>query len=102
MVGSFSVMLALLFASFHAGLYWPRANRTGAIASIVTGALVYAVGPRLVPDQPWDLWACLLGGVALVAVSLATAASDPPLLFRDAEGRALAYRDRLGVLGSTS
>jgi len=31
-------------------------------------------------------------------VSLATAASDPPQPLRDAEGRVMEYRDRLGVL----
>ncbi|HET7293583.1 MAG TPA: hypothetical protein VFM88_14255, partial [Vicinamibacteria bacterium] len=98
MVGSFSVMLALLFASFHAGLYWPRANRSGAVASIVTGAVTYAVGPRLVPEQPWDLWAFLAGGIVLLVVSLATAAADPPQPLRDAEGRVMEYRDRIGVL----
>lgn len=99
MVGSFSVMLALLFASFHAGLYWPRANRTGAIGSIVTGALVYGFGPFL-SEQPWDLWAFLIGGAVLVVLSLLTAKSDPPLPLRDSEGRVLEYRDRLGVLRS--
>jgi Na+/proline symporter len=100
MVGSFSVMLALLYASFHAGLYWPRANRSGALASIVTGAVSYAIGPRLVPGQPWDLWACLAGGAVLVAVSLLSARRDPPLPLRAADGRVLEYRDRLGVLRS--
>jgi len=100
MVGSFSVMLALLYASFHAGLYWPRANRTGALASIVTGAASYAIGPRLVADQPWDLWACLAGGVVLVVTSLLSSRRDPPLPLRAADGRILAYRDRLGVLRS--
>jgi Na+/proline symporter len=100
MVGSFSVMLALLFASFHAGLYWPKANRSGAIASIVAGAAVYAVGPRLVAEQPWDLWAFVAGAAVLVVVSLATAKGDPPLALRGADGQVLEYRDRLGVLGS--
>ncbi len=98
MVGSFSVMLALLFASFHAGLYWPRANRTGAVGSIVAGAAIYAVGPRLVPDQPWDLYAFLGGAVVLVVASLLTAKSDPAPPLRGADGQVLEYRDRLGVL----
>ncbi len=102
MVGSFSVMLALLFASFHAGLYWSRANRLGAISSIVAGALTYAAGPSLVPGEPWDLWACLAGGLVLVVVSLATARSDPPMPLKDEAGRILEYRDRLGLLRSTS
>jgi Na+/proline symporter len=100
MVGSFSVMLALLFASFHAGLYWPRANRTGATFSIFAGAAVYAAGPRFVPDQPWDLYAFLAGGTVLVIASLLTAAADPPLPLRGSDGRVLEYRDRLGVLAS--
>ncbi len=100
MVGSFSVMLALLFASFHAGLYWPRANRPGAISSIVAGALIYAVGPLFVPGEPWDLWACLIGALVLALVSRATATSDPPMPLRDEAGRVLEYRDRLGVLRS--
>jgi SSS family solute:Na+ symporter len=100
MVGSFSVMLALLFASFHAGLYWKRANTTGAIASIVAGAVTYAIGPRLVEGEPWDLWAFLTSAAVLVAVSLLTARRDPPMTLRDADGRVLEYRDRLGVLRS--
>jgi hypothetical protein len=64
----------------------------------VTGAVVYAAGPRLAPEQPWDLWAFLTGAGILVLVSFATAASDPPKQLRDAEGRTLEYRDRLGVL----
>ena len=98
MVGSFSVMLALLFASFHAGLYWRRANATGAVASIVAGAVVYAAGQRLAPDWPADLIAFLCSSMTLAAVSLATARRDPPLPLRDAAGAVLDYRDRLGVL----
>lgn len=100
MVGSFSVMLALLFASFHAGLYWPKANRTGAIASIAAGAASYLVGPRLLPEEPWDLWAFLAGAAVLAAVSLLTAKSDPPYPLRGSDGAVLEYRDRLGVLRS--
>jgi Na+/proline symporter len=98
MVGSFSVMLALLYASFHAGLYWQRANRSGAIASIVAGALFYVMFQRLWPDQPADLWAACGSAAVLVATSLLTARLDPPIALRDAEGRLLEYRGRLGVL----
>jgi Na+/proline symporter len=98
MVGSFSVMLALLFASFHAGLYWPKANRRGAIASIVAGGVVYALGPRVLPEEPWDLWAFVAGAAVLVVVSLLTAKDDPPLALRGSDGAVLEYRDRLGVL----
>lgn len=102
MVGSFSVMLALLFASFHAGLYWRRANRTGAIASIVVGAAGYVVFQRLWPDLPADLWAACASGMALVAASLLSARVDPPRTLRDAEGRVLEYRGRLGLMRSES
>jgi Na+/proline symporter len=101
MVGSFSVMLALLFASFHAGLYWRRANATGAVASIVAGAVAYVAWQRLTPDWPADLLAFGVSAAVLVAVSLATARRDAPLSLRDQGGAVLEYRDRLGMIGWT-
>jgi Na+/proline symporter len=98
MVGSFSVMLALLFASFHAGLYWRRANTTGAVASIVAGAVAYVAGQRLAPEWPADLFALLVSAATLVIVSLATGRRDPPRPLRDANGAVLEYRDRLGLI----
>jgi len=98
MVGSFSVMLALLFASFHAGLYWRRANTTGAVASIVAGAIAYVAGQRLAPEWPADLFAFLVSAATLVIASLATGRRDPPLALRDANGAVLEYRDRLGLM----
>jgi Na+/proline symporter len=102
MVGSFSVMLALLFASFHAGLYWRRANASGAVASIVAGAVGYVAWQRLAPEWPADLFAFGVSAVVLVAVSLATARQDPPLRLRDANGAVLEYKDRLGVIVTRS
>lgn len=98
MVGSFSVMLALLFASFHAGLYWKPANATGAVASIAAGAAGYVVFQRMIPEWPADLLAFLASAAVLVVVSLATGRRTPPLPLRDSDGAILEYKDRLGVL----
>jgi len=48
---AYSVTLAMAFAPLAFGLYWKRANKRGAIASIITGGLVWI--SLLAPQHGW-------------------------------------------------
>lgn len=68
-------MASTLLIPLLGGLYWPRANTPGAIASSVGGLVVYIVFSTWIPAV-WSvnplLWAILAGLVLFVGVSLAT------------------------------
>jgi solute:Na+ symporter, SSS family len=99
MVDSWSILLATLFVPLTAGIWWSRANRPGALAAMILGAITWLIMLKATPDLPADLLAVPIAAVALVIVSLATARTIPPLPLRDTEDRELAYTDRLGLLG---
>src|SRR5208283_1644826 len=77
---------AFMGIMFMGGILWRRANRQGAMASIVTAFIVYYVLNHHLSGA-WHLvyrwkaapfgWAMLAGFVALLVVSLATPAEAP-------------------------
>lgn len=91
MVSASAVGLVGLAASFVAGLYWPRANTPGAIASILVGMFTWVSlevlrGPAPGPPSgqfPHDLVAAGASVLALVLVSLATGSRVPPRVLPD-------------------
>ena len=117
---SWSVLLVGLFAPFAFGMYWRKANRSGAIAGFVGGFLIWLVGlyyllpiTRLhstvdgqvdVQTAVWDAVyiastpAVLVSVVALVVISWVTQRQDPPLPLTDVDGQPLPLERRLGWL----
>ena len=94
MVDSWSVLLATLFVPLTGGLWWSRANATGALAAIAAGLVSWLSFMVLLPQLPGDLLAVPVAAVALVAGSLAGSQAPRPLI--DAEGRVLPPGGRLG------
>ena len=74
------------------------ANLSGALASMVSGLLTWLVLLKLTPDLPSDLLAVPVAIFFLIAVSLATRASDPPKSLADASGTPLGPGHRLGLV----
>ena len=97
MVDSWSVLLASLFVPLTAGLWWPKSNGPGALASIGVGLCAWQVLRMLPVDLPADLLAVPFSALALVIVSLLTQKKAPPQPLLDAEGRPLAYENRVGI-----
>jgi len=117
---AWSVPLVGLFAPFAFGMYWQKANRSGALASIIGGIVTWIIailfyyqhtevmktidGQLHFEDAVWD--AVYIGSppafavsiVLIVVVSLATQKSDPPLPLTDVDGQPLVMRDRLGLV----
>lgn len=95
---SFSVLLVSLLVPLTAGIWWPKANRTGALASMICGLAVWVGAAPLWPDLPSDMLGLGASAVAMIAVTLATQKADPPALLRDNDGEVVPLRDRLGIL----
>lgn len=114
---AWSLLLVGLFAPFAFGMYWKKANRSGAIASFIGGFASWVLlgiyfynistAAACAGDFECAFWdavyisslpAFLISVVLIVVVSLATQKSDPPLPLRDVDGQYLAYHKRLGLL----
>jgi SSS family solute:Na+ symporter len=93
-----SVILACVTVPFIAGVWWRRANRTGALASMATGFLTWFVAIVVAPEFPGDLLGLLVGAITLLVVTPLTQKADPPVPLKDGEGREVEFTDRLGTL----
>ena len=104
MVDSWSILLATLFVPLTAGIWWPRANLAGALSAMIAGFVSWLIFMKVFPSMPADLLAVPVGLFALIIVSLATAAQNPPRPLRDTVGNQLNFSNRLGILriGSSS
>ena len=92
----FTVQIVLFFPLFLA-LYWKGANRTGAIAGMITGILwcvVMMVAQGTVDPAPYyalALGPMFSGLIVQVIVSLATAKKDPPVPLMARDGSVLKW-----------
>ena len=101
MLSSFEMPLVSLFAPFTAGIWWKRANASGALASMVVGPIAWILCLAFYPDLPAELIGLGVSVVSLLVVSLATQEADPPKRLTDRNGNELAYSNRLGLPGPT-
>lgn len=119
---AWSLLLVGMFAPFAFGMYWKKANRSGAIASFLGGFVswvillvvffngiggvdsTYAICEQDFECGFWDAVyigstpAFIISVILLVVVSLLTQKSDPPLPITDVDGNELPFKDRLGIL----
>jgi Na+/proline symporter len=87
---SFDLVLACLFVPLTLGLWWKKANATGALAAIVVGALYRILAPGFVEGFTFEsitypltwyyytVFAPIISLVVMVTVSLATQKKDAP------------------------
>lgn len=95
MLFSFDIILASLFVPLTLGIWWKKANTTGALAGMISGALFRIVAPIIVEwgyflEDPfititypstwyyYTVFAPVVSLVVMVVVSLATQKSSPP------------------------
>ena len=90
--------LAAIIVPFVLGVWWTKANRTGALSSMAIGISAWLATLWLRPDWPADfmgLAACL---VTMLVVTPLTQSIDPPRELRDSDGNPVELKDRLGTL----
>lgn len=92
------LLLAAVIVPFILGIWWKKANRTGALAAMAAGVAAWITASVFYPDLPGDLIGL---GASLTAMLIVTPLSqqfDPPRELRDREGNIVELTNRLGVL----
>lgn len=92
------VVLAVLVAPTLLAIWWPKANRAGAVAAMITGYVVWIGLPYLVADTSADFVAFVAGITVMFVVSSFTQKIDPPKPVRNIDGEIEPLTDRLGTL----
>ena len=93
-----SVILVCVTVPFILGVWWKRANRTGALASMAMGFLTWFVAIVYAPEFPGDLLGLLVGLITILIVTPLTQRSDPPKPLLNSDGEEVELKDRLGTL----
>ncbi len=98
LLDSFSILLVGLFLPLTAGIWWPRTNTPGALASMFGGTAAWLLFMKLTPDLPSDVIGWCVGLALLIIVTIFTSERTPGLPLTDVDGKPLEYADRLGTL----
>ena len=93
-----SVILVCVTIPFIVGIWWPRANRTGALASMAMGFLTWFATILFAPELPGDLLGLMAGLVTILVVVPLSQKVDPPKRLLNSDGEEVAFKDRLGTL----
>lgn len=98
MVDSNILGLAAIIVPFVLGVWWTKANRTGALSAMAAGITGWLVTLNVAPNLPADfmgLTACL---ATMLIVTPLTQKFDPPKALCDSDGIPIDTTDRLGTL----
>ena len=93
-----SVILVSVTIPFIAAVWWKRANRSGALASMAMGFLTWMLAILFAPEYPGDLLGLLVGLATILVVTPLTQKSDPPRRLIDGDGEEVELTNRLGTL----
>ncbi len=93
-----SVSLVCVVMPFIVGVYWTRANRTGALASMAMATLTWILAYFYAPDLAGDLLGMMVGLITILIVTPLTQKFDPPKPILNGDGEEIELKDRLGTL----
>lgn len=98
-VNALAVILVVLVVPTVLAIWWPKANRSGALAAMITGYVVWIGLPFIAPGHASDFWGFLAGLIVMLVVSPLTQRRDPPKPVRHRDGNIEPLVNRLGVIG---
>lgn len=90
--------LAAIIVPFVLGVWWTKANRTGALAAMGAGLAVWLITLFAAPSLPADFMGLGASLLTMLIVTPLTQRFDPPRPLRDNEGNPIDASHRLGVL----
>jgi len=93
-----SVILVSVVVPFIAGIYWKKSNRTGTLAAMAAGFLVWLVAVWYLPNLAGDMLGLIACLVTILVVTPLTQKLDPPRPLLAVDGEEVAMKDRLGTL----
>jgi len=91
--------MAAIIVPFIVGVWWTKANRTGALSSMTAGLSTWLITMQVAPELPADLIGLGASLVTMLVVTPLTQAFDPPRPLVDSEGNPVEMKERLGTLG---
>lgn len=92
------LMLAAVIAPFILGIWWKKANRTGALAAMAAGIAAWMTTSLFYSNLPGDLIGLGVSLAAMLIVTPLTQTFDPPRTLVDRDGNPVELTDRLGIL----
>jgi len=93
-----SVILVSITVPFIAGVWWKKANRTGALAAMAAGFITWAIAILAAPEMPGDLLGLIACLLTLLLVTPLTQQFDPPRPALNSDGEEIELTNRLGTL----
>jgi len=98
MLDANSFLLVGIVVPFIAGVWWKKANRTGALSAMAAGFLAWFLSAWLYPELAGDVIGFGVSLATIVIFSLLTQRSDPPKPLVDEVGEPINVNGRLGIL----
>jgi SSS family transporter len=98
MVNSNILGLAAIIVPFILGVWWKKANRTGALSAMAAGITAWLSTMMVAPELPADFVGLAASMVTMLVVTPLTQRFDPPRELRDSDGNPVELTNRLGVL----
>lgn len=93
-----AVLLAAVVVPFVVGIWWQAANRTGTLAAMMVGMLVWIGSSIVRPELPGDLIGMVACLVTILIVTPLTQKIDPPRPMLTSDGEEFDLTDQLGIL----
>lgn len=90
--------LAAIIVPFVLGVWWKKANRTGALAAMGVGLSAWIMTLFVAPELPADFIGLAASLVTMLVVTPLTQTFDPPRELRDSDNNPVEMKNRLGVL----
>ncbi len=95
LLDSVAVLLAAIIAPFIACFWWKKANRAGALAAMLSGAMAWQAAATAGMSFPPDLFGFCVSAVTLLVVTLLTQSIDPPRPLTDIDGNVIELENRM-------
>ena len=93
-----SFVLVCIVVPFIAGIWWKKANRTGALSAMAVGLAAWGIAEWLYPDLSGDVIGLVFAFVTIIVATNLSQTFDPPKPLVDADGKKLDLTNRLGTL----
>ena len=90
--------MASIIVPFILGVWWKKANRTGALSAMGAGLSAWLLALFFAPQLPADFIGLGVSLVTMLVVTPLTQKIDPPRTLVDSEGATVEMTDRLGTL----
>ena len=95
LLDSVAISLAVAIVPFIACFWWNKANRSGALASMLAGFVAWQIARAINMEFPPDLFGFCVSAIVMIVVTLTTQKLDPPRPLTDIDGHVVELNNRI-------